>query len=106
MKGFIWILKTTVLLGQEPLKSQVTSGAAAVQVPRVPGHPLNFDNGCQAPVLKEASDANKPNFLKNFKIFLIVFAIQPSFFENRAEPWDFFELGTRPLKALEPPLII
>ena len=80
------------------------SEATAVRVPRVPGHPLKFANGCQAPVLKEASDANKPNFLKNFKFLLIVFAIQLSFFENRAEPWDFFELGTRPLKALEPPL--
>ena len=82
------------------------TGAVVVRVPRVAGHLLKFANGCQAPVLKEASDANKPNFLKNFKFLLIVFAIQLSFFENRAEPWDFFELGTRPLKALEPPLTL
>ena len=31
----------------------VSTGAAAVRVPRVPGHPLNFDNGCQAPVLRD-----------------------------------------------------
>ena len=31
-----------------------TGAAAAVQVPRVPRHPLKFINGCQAPVLIRA----------------------------------------------------
>ena len=44
------------------------AGAAAVRVPRVPGHPLNFDNGCQAPVLRE-----KPQvpIVPNSKLLLI-----------------------------------
>ena len=37
------------------------SGAAAVRVPRVPGHPLNFDNGCEALILRKILDANKRN---------------------------------------------
>ena len=28
------------------------AGAAAVRVPRVPRHPLKYNNGCQAPVLR------------------------------------------------------
>ena len=47
------------------------AGGAAVRVPRVPGHPLKFDNGCQAPVLRKALGANKPYFLKNFKFLQI-----------------------------------
>ena len=89
---------------ENPFSHQDNPGPSLERVPRVPGHPLRFVNGCQAPVLRGALGANKPNFLINFKFLLIVFAIQLSFFENRAEPWDFFELGTRPLKALEPPL--
>ena len=75
-------------------------------MPRVPGHPLNFDNGCQAPVLRETLGANRPDFLRNFETLLIESATQLSFLEKRADPLEFFELGTRPLKALEPPLHI
>ena len=39
-----------------------------MQVPQVPTHPLKFDNGCQAPVLREALVANKPHLLKNFYV--------------------------------------
>ena len=73
-------------------------------MPRGPGHPLNFDNGCQAPVLRETLGADRPNFLRNFETLLIESATQLSFWKNRAEFWEFFELGTRPMKALEPPL--
>ena len=75
-----------------------------MRVPRVPGHPLKFDNECQAPVLREALVVNKPYFLKDFKFMQFVSATQLSFLENRGKSLSFFELGTRPLKALEPPL--
>ena len=81
------------------------AGAAAVRVPRVPGHPLNFDNGCQAPVLREILGAKRTNFFKNLEILLITSVTQLSFWENKSEPWKSFELGTRPLRGMEPPLI-
>ena len=49
----------------------IRSGAAPVRVPWVPGHPLNLDNGGQAPILRETFGAKKPNFLKDFKILFI-----------------------------------
>ena len=65
--------------------------AEAVLVPQVLGHLLNFDNGCQAPVLREILGANRPNFFTNLEILFIA-------------PWKFFELGTRPLRGMEPHL--
>ena len=73
-------------------------------MPRVPGHPLNFDNGCQAPVLGEILGADRPIFSKKLEILLIASVTKLSFLEKMSEFWDFFELGTRPLRALEPPL--
>ena len=72
-----------------------------MRVPRVPGHPLNFDNGCQAPVLRETLGANRPIFKRNLEILLIVSVTKLSFLEKMSEFWDFFELGTRPLRAME-----
>ena len=45
-------------------------------------HPLNFDNGCQLPVLRETLGSKNPNFLKTFKILIIAFAT-PSFFGGK-----------------------
>ena len=43
---------------------------------------------------------------KDFEILLIEFVTQLSFLENRSELRKFFDLGTRPLRAMEPPLHI
>ena len=53
-----------------------------VRVPRVPAPPLNFDSGCQAPVMRETLGTNNPNFFKTFKILLIAVAT-PSLFGEK-----------------------
>ena len=70
-----------------------------MQVPRVPGHQLELDNRCQASVLRKRLDANRPNFLKILKILLIASVTHLSFWENRTEAWEFFELGKSPPKV-------
>ena len=44
------------------------AGAAPVRVPRMPGHPLIFSNGCLAPVLKCPWVSKSPFVTKNTKI--------------------------------------
>ena len=96
----MWILwiQFSLRIGQNTTH---VSGAAAVRVPRVPGHPLKFDNGCQAPVLREALVANKPHFLKNFYVYKLYpqssflfwkIGLNPRFFLSWApflwKPWS------------------
>ena len=58
----------------------------AVRVPRVPGHPQIFDNGCQSPVLREALLPINPIQLKismstNYSSFLFwKIGLNPRFF--------------------------
>ena len=79
-------------------KKYDSSGATAVRVPRVPRHPLKFSNGCQALVLREIFDTKKPIFLKNSQFFCILGV-------KFVCPRILFMLGTRPVKAMAPPLI-
>ena len=66
-----------------------------MRVPWVPGHPLIFDNGCQAPVLRKNLCANRPNLgwisekISKFSLFWI----QPSFLlgKMRMNPWIFWD---------------
>ena len=55
----------------------------------VPGHPQNFENECQASVLRETVGANRPNFIRNFET-LLESATWLSLGENSAMFWDFF----------------
>ena len=54
---------------QTPLHSH--TGVAAIRVQRVPGHPLNLVNGCQALFLKKILGAKRYNFLIIFEIFIM-----------------------------------
>ena len=86
-------------------KSQVVLELAKISVSVYPylegsllGHPLKFNNGCQALVLREMFGIKKPNFFKNSHFFCIL-----GF--RFVCPRILFMLGTRPVKTMAPPLV-
>ena len=69
-----------------------------MQVPGVPRYPLKSSNGCQAPVLGSTCSAKRPNFCTKISKILCILS------ENFVCSQVCCKLGTRPLKALDPPL--